>query len=192
MKNCNPLVQVRLRHVQTGVYLASSNQKYQRPISGQQEIFGRSKQDFWAATEGVYFPARTEWRWLADFAALLRLMDSIEICMQPCWKLSICCTLLKEPSLTFNLSNACAELGTSCTNIYVSMLKWQTSASCGVTQGTSCTTRIWYSHLFAIYLALLDSYRKILTHAFSTCRRERHILAAAKQDLSMLHICNTR
>ena len=52
--------QVRLRHVQTSVYLASSTQRYQRPIAGQQEIFGRSKADWWSATEGVYFPARAE------------------------------------------------------------------------------------------------------------------------------------
>lgn len=50
---------VRLRHPQTGMYLASSNQRYQRPIAGQQEIYGRSKEDWWTATEGLYFPMRS-------------------------------------------------------------------------------------------------------------------------------------
>lgn len=54
-------MQVRLRHVQTGVYLASSTQRYSRPIAGQQEIFGRGKADWWLATEGVYFPSRSEY-----------------------------------------------------------------------------------------------------------------------------------
>ena len=53
------LLQVHLLQVQTGVYLASSSQKFQRPIAGQQEIFGRSKKDEWTATQGVYFPARS-------------------------------------------------------------------------------------------------------------------------------------
>ena len=50
--------QVKLKHVETGVYLASSERKYGRPISGQQEVCGRKKADWWAATEGVYFPER--------------------------------------------------------------------------------------------------------------------------------------
>jgi len=44
--------------VETGVYLASSERKYGRPISGQQEVCGRKKADWWAATEGVYFTER--------------------------------------------------------------------------------------------------------------------------------------
>lgn len=50
--------QVKLKHVETGVYLASSERKYGRPISGQQEVCGRKKADWWAATEGVYFTER--------------------------------------------------------------------------------------------------------------------------------------
>ena len=52
-------VQVQLQQIQTGVWLASSTQKYQRPIAGQQEIFGRGKPDTWIATQGVYFPDRS-------------------------------------------------------------------------------------------------------------------------------------
>ncbi len=52
-------MQVKLKHVETGVYLASSERKYGRPISGQQEVCGRKKADWWAATEGVYFPERS-------------------------------------------------------------------------------------------------------------------------------------
>ena len=50
--------QVKLKHVETGVYLSSSERKYGRPISGQQEVCGRKKADWWAATEGVYFTER--------------------------------------------------------------------------------------------------------------------------------------
>lgn len=50
--------QVKLKHVETGVFLASSERKYGRPISGQQEVCGRKKADWWAATEGVYFTER--------------------------------------------------------------------------------------------------------------------------------------
>ena len=53
-------LQVQLQQIQTGVWLASSTQKFQRPISGQHEIFGRSKPDNWVATQGVYFPDRSQ------------------------------------------------------------------------------------------------------------------------------------
>ena len=53
------LLQVHLQQIQTGVFLASSSQKFQRPIAGQQEIFGRSKKDDWTATQGVFFPSRS-------------------------------------------------------------------------------------------------------------------------------------
>lgn len=52
----------RLKHVDTGVYLATHNIKYQRPIPGHTEVFGsnlRSSEGLWRATEGVFFPQRT-------------------------------------------------------------------------------------------------------------------------------------
>eukprot|EP00884_Botryococcus_braunii_P019367 jgi/Botrbrau1/6113/Bobra.331_2s0008.1 len=52
---------VKLRHKETGVYLATHNKVYQRPIAGQTEICGKkTSADLWAATEGVYFPPRTD------------------------------------------------------------------------------------------------------------------------------------
>lgn len=50
---------VSLKHVATGVFLASHDKKYGRPIAGQQEVCGKMKVDTWTATEGVYFPQRT-------------------------------------------------------------------------------------------------------------------------------------
>ena len=47
----------------TGVYLATHDVKYQRPIPGHTEVFGGKKRDaqtVWRATEGVYFPQRQD------------------------------------------------------------------------------------------------------------------------------------
>jgi len=48
---------VYLKHKETGVYLASHELKYQRPIAGHTEVFGTEKKQFcnWKATEGIYF-----------------------------------------------------------------------------------------------------------------------------------------
>lgn len=54
---------VRLKHVETGVYLATHDVKYQRPIPGHTEVFGskvKAPSTVWKATEGVYFPQRSE------------------------------------------------------------------------------------------------------------------------------------
>ncbi len=53
----------RLKHVDTGAYLASHDVKYQRPIPGHTEVFGGKKRDaqaVWRATEGVFFPERKQ------------------------------------------------------------------------------------------------------------------------------------
>lgn len=50
---------VRLRHKDTGAYLASHDVKYQRPIPGHTEVHGiksKGAATLWRATEGVYFP----------------------------------------------------------------------------------------------------------------------------------------
>jgi hypothetical protein len=56
--------QVKLRHKETGIFLSSSaEKKYGRPISGQLEICGKKKagkSEEWMATEGLYFPERTD------------------------------------------------------------------------------------------------------------------------------------
>ena len=52
-------LQVSFKHVATGIFLASHDRKYGRPIAGQQEVCGKMKLDTWTATEGVYFPQRT-------------------------------------------------------------------------------------------------------------------------------------
>lgn len=55
--------QVRLRHRDTGAYLANHNLKYQRPIPGHTEVMAlkeRSAKTTWLATEGVYFAGRDE------------------------------------------------------------------------------------------------------------------------------------
>lgn len=49
---------ISLKHKDTGAYLGSHEIKYQRPIAGQQEVFGaksRNKFSEWAATEGIYY-----------------------------------------------------------------------------------------------------------------------------------------
>ena len=50
--------QVHLKHLQTGVYLASHNKKYNRPIAGQTEVCGKIAGDNWLSADGVYFPPR--------------------------------------------------------------------------------------------------------------------------------------
>ncbi|KAL9231969.1 hypothetical protein vseg_007125 [Gypsophila vaccaria] len=50
---------IRLQHVDTGGYLHSHDKKYQRIAGGQQEVCGvreKSRDNFWLAAEGVYFP----------------------------------------------------------------------------------------------------------------------------------------
>lgn len=52
---------VQLKHKDTSQFLASGSRQFGRPISGQYEVFAKSKkgQDtWWAATEGVFFPPR--------------------------------------------------------------------------------------------------------------------------------------
>ena len=51
---------VRFKHQDTGTYLSSHSKKFNRPITGQQEICGKakSKDANWLATEGVYFAAQ--------------------------------------------------------------------------------------------------------------------------------------
>jgi hypothetical protein len=57
-------VQVKLRHEETKAYLSSSaNHRYGRPIAGQLEICAKKKAgkgEEWMATEGLYFPQRTD------------------------------------------------------------------------------------------------------------------------------------
>lgn len=53
------LLACRLKHKDTGAYLASHNVKYERPIPGQTEVHAlktKSVATVWKATEGVYFP----------------------------------------------------------------------------------------------------------------------------------------
>ena len=50
---------IRLQHRQTKAWLSCSNQKFQRPISGQSEVCGTRQKDVngvWKADQGVYFP----------------------------------------------------------------------------------------------------------------------------------------
>lgn len=58
------LMQVKLKHVETGAFLsASAEKRYGRPISGQLEVCGKTKagkNEMWIATEGVYFPEMSE------------------------------------------------------------------------------------------------------------------------------------
>ena len=49
--------EVAFKHGDTGAFLASSGQSYGRPISGQLEIIGLSRNDFsakWQAAEGLF------------------------------------------------------------------------------------------------------------------------------------------
>ncbi len=51
----------RLKHRDTGVYLASHDVKYDRPIPGHTEVYGAKKggkRSDWKSVEGVYFPQR--------------------------------------------------------------------------------------------------------------------------------------
>jgi hypothetical protein len=53
----------RLKHQDTGVYLASHDVKYDRPIPGHTEVYGgkkAGKKTSWKSVEGVYFPQRAE------------------------------------------------------------------------------------------------------------------------------------
>ena len=56
--------QVKLKHPETKAYLSSStNNRFGRPIAGQLEVCGRKKagkNEEWMATEGLYFPERTD------------------------------------------------------------------------------------------------------------------------------------
>ena len=45
---------VRLRHAETGAFLASPDRAYGHPIAGQHEVCGRKGSDPWKAEEGVY------------------------------------------------------------------------------------------------------------------------------------------
>lgn len=53
---------VKLKHADTSTYLSSHSKKFNRPITGQQEICtkAKSKDANWLATEGVYFPAQPQ------------------------------------------------------------------------------------------------------------------------------------
>ena len=53
---------VRFKHQDTGSYLSSHSKKFNRPITGQQEVCAKakSKDANWLATEGVYFPPQTQ------------------------------------------------------------------------------------------------------------------------------------
>eukprot|EP00735_Rhodelphis_limneticus_P012257 TRINITY_DN5475_c0_g1::TRINITY_DN5475_c0_g1_i1::g.26734::m.26734 TRINITY_DN5475_c0_g1::TRINITY_DN5475_c0_g1_i1::g.26734 ORF type:complete len:227 (-),score=53.01,sp/Q9DCT5/SDF2_MOUSE/48.88/6e-55,MIR/PF02815.14/0.0085,MIR/PF02815.14/4.4e-10,MIR/PF02815.14/0.0005,His_binding/PF02098.11/1e+03,His_binding/PF02098.11/0.3,His_binding/PF02098.11/1.5e+02,N36/PF11438.3/0.18 TRINITY_DN5475_c0_g1_i1:103-783(-) len=54
--------EVRFLHVDTGKYLHSTSQKYQRPIAGQFEVCAKdtkNKQAQWKADQGVYYPDRS-------------------------------------------------------------------------------------------------------------------------------------
>ncbi|CAK9219543.1 unnamed protein product [Sphagnum troendelagicum] len=53
---------VRLRHVNTNGYLHSHDKKYNRIVTGHQEVCGvtkKSSDNIWSAAEGVYFPAKS-------------------------------------------------------------------------------------------------------------------------------------
>ena len=53
-------MQVSLKHVDTGKWLAMMKNQFGRPISGQHEVVGAAKKDglgLWQAAEGVYLPA---------------------------------------------------------------------------------------------------------------------------------------
>jgi dolichyl-phosphate-mannose--protein O-mannosyl transferase len=49
---------VRLRHAETGVFLASPDRAYGHPIAGQYEVCGRKGSDAWSAEEGVFLHER--------------------------------------------------------------------------------------------------------------------------------------
>ncbi len=52
-------LQIRFKHVDTGVYLVSHDAKFGNPIGGQQEICGlprKVREADWMAAEGVYYP----------------------------------------------------------------------------------------------------------------------------------------
>ena len=54
---------VRLRHRDTGAFLANHNVKYQRPIPGHTEVIALREagpKAVWIATEGVYIVGREE------------------------------------------------------------------------------------------------------------------------------------
>ena len=56
--------QVKLKHPETKAYLSSSsNHRFGRPIAGQLEVSGKKKagkSEEWMATEGLYYPERTD------------------------------------------------------------------------------------------------------------------------------------
>ena len=58
------LQQVKLKHPETKAYLSSSlNNRFGRPIAGQLEVCGKKKSgknEEWVATEGLYFPERSD------------------------------------------------------------------------------------------------------------------------------------
>lgn len=52
-------LQIRFKHVDTGVYMVSHDAKFGNPIGGQQEICGlprKVREADWVAAEGVYYP----------------------------------------------------------------------------------------------------------------------------------------
>ena len=48
---------VRLRHAESGAFLASPDRAYGHPIAGQYEVCARKGSDSWTAEEGVYLKA---------------------------------------------------------------------------------------------------------------------------------------
>ena len=53
---------VKFKHQDTGTYLSSHSKKFNRPITGQQEVCAKakSKDANWLATEGVFFPSQAQ------------------------------------------------------------------------------------------------------------------------------------
>ena len=53
---------IKFKHQDTGSYLSSHSKKFNRPITGQQEVCAKakSKDANWLATEGVYFPPQAQ------------------------------------------------------------------------------------------------------------------------------------
>ncbi len=72
---------VRLRHVNTNGYLHSHDKKYNRIVTGHQEVCGvtkKSSDNIWSAAEGVYFPAKSAAWWSLSSWRLPFLLASIQ------------------------------------------------------------------------------------------------------------------
>uniref|UniRef100_A0A914DI16 MIR domain-containing protein n=1 Tax=Acrobeloides nanus TaxID=290746 RepID=A0A914DI16_9BILA len=55
--------EVKLKHMDTDYFLATSGQQYSRPISGQYEIVATSSNGYnaaWKAAEGIYMQTRRD------------------------------------------------------------------------------------------------------------------------------------